>query len=860
MTNLTLRSVKGSPLTNNEVDTNFSNLDSDKVEQTAPTGSIKAPSGTTAQRDGAPINGYFRYNATSHSFEGYINGGWSDIGLTYSAGNGIGLTGTTFSVAAGGGLTQDANGLSHTDTSTQTSLTALTGANVVSDIDLDTYGHVTALATRALTAGDIGAAEAGHNHTLDSLSNVTITTNSSGEILKWSGTAWINNTLAEAGIQPAGSYLTGNETITLSGDVTGSGTTAITTSIAANVVGAAELNVTGNGTTSQYLRSDGDGTFTWATPPNTTYTGGDGLTLTGTDFDIDLTDTLIFTSTNTANRAVVRDASGNFSAGTITATLSGNATSASSVTNAATFNNGGAGAASGTTFDGSVARTISYNTVGASPLAGSTSLVTTGTVTTGTWSGSFGSVSGANLTSLTAANISSGNLGSGVLPYATVNTAASEYKIPFLNTTGTASGNFGLLHDTEATFTYNPSTNTVTAGTFLGNSITLTGDADTESTIITNTGTDFIINAQAGAVPADIRFQVASANDADALRLRNDGAFLVNTTSEVVYDDSAGEGWIRNAYVFSPTNSRAMQVRVYNGEALALNRMGSIPHGDMVTLYKDGVLLASMGTESTNNFYFDNELGSDIKFKVGGTTNVQFQSAEVDFNVPLRFNVGAGNTFMHVEGVTDDTNEVSFVVTDPTADRTITFQDASGTVAFTSDIVNQTITLSGDATGSGTTAITVDIAANVIGASELNVTGNGTTSQYLRSDGDGTFTWATPPNTTYSAATSTVAGLIELEDDTVQTTAANAVTTTASRTYGLQVNAAGQGVINVPWTDTTANQTITLSGDVTGSGTTAITCALAANTVTSTELSGAVSLIIYNSAGTAVKTLYGSGS
>lgn len=36
-------------------------------------------------------------------------------------------------------------------------------------------------------------------------------------------------------------------------------------------------------------------------------------------------------------------------------------------TNPVTFNNGGAGAASGTTFDGSVARTISYNTIGAQP-------------------------------------------------------------------------------------------------------------------------------------------------------------------------------------------------------------------------------------------------------------------------------------------------------------------------------------------------------------------------------------------------------------------------------------------------------------------------------------------------------------
>ncbi|NCA02911.1 MAG: hypothetical protein EBS87_12280, partial [Sphingomonadaceae bacterium] len=57
--------------------------------------------------------------------------------------------------------------------------------------------------------------------------------------------------------------------------------------------------------------------------------------------------------------------------------LSGNATSADKVNNAVTFNNSGTGAASGTSFDGSVARTISYNTVGAPS--------TTGTNASGTW-------------------------------------------------------------------------------------------------------------------------------------------------------------------------------------------------------------------------------------------------------------------------------------------------------------------------------------------------------------------------------------------------------------------------------------------------------------------------------------------
>ena len=60
---------------------------------------------------------------------------------------------------------------------------------------------------------------------------------------------------------------------------------------ASNSIDALHLNVSGNGTTSQYLRSDGDGTMSWVTPPNTntTYSGGTGITLSGTTFN--LTDT-----------------------------------------------------------------------------------------------------------------------------------------------------------------------------------------------------------------------------------------------------------------------------------------------------------------------------------------------------------------------------------------------------------------------------------------------------------------------------------------------------------------------------------------------------------------------------------------
>ena len=73
-------------------------------------------------------------------------------------------------------------------------------------------------------------------------------------------------TLAGYGITDAfdGAYssLTGKPTL---------GTLAALNSVNAstitdNSVGAAELNVSGNGTSGQFLRSDGDGTFTWATP------------------------------------------------------------------------------------------------------------------------------------------------------------------------------------------------------------------------------------------------------------------------------------------------------------------------------------------------------------------------------------------------------------------------------------------------------------------------------------------------------------------------------------------------------------------------------------------------------------------
>ena len=76
--------------------------------------------------------------------------------------------------------------------------------------------------------------------------------------------------------------------------------------------------------------------------------------------------------------------------------------------------------------------------------------------------------------------------------------------------------------------------------------------------------------------------------------------------------------------------------------------------------------------------------------------------------------------------------------------------------------------------------------------------------------GGGTTISGTYPNFTITSssfalptASSTVLGGVELFSDTEQTVAANTVTATASRTYGIQLNSDDQAVINVPWTDTT---------------------------------------------------------
>ena len=210
-------------------------------------------------------------------------------------------------------------------------------------------------------------------------------------------------------------FLTGNQNITLTGDVAGSGTTSITTSISSAtvtskiltgyVVGSnsalsatdsilsafgkiqAQINArpgtvtsigmtlpTGLQVSPTAITSAGTFAITFASgysiPTNTKQSQWDtaytnnhthanlsvlsGITSTNvSNWDSAYSSVTAATNLNTVNTIVKRDASGNFSAGTITASLSGNATSASKVNNLLTK-----GAyLTGSNFDGSAATT-----------------------------------------------------------------------------------------------------------------------------------------------------------------------------------------------------------------------------------------------------------------------------------------------------------------------------------------------------------------------------------------------------------------------------------------------------------------------------------------------------------------------
>jgi hypothetical protein len=243
----------------------------------------------------------------------------------YSAGNGVTLTGTVFAADAGTGVTVDGSGIN-------------IGQAVETTSDV-TFNSVAASLTGSVT-GNVTGDVTGNADTATALETAR---NIGG--VSFDGTASINlpgvntagNQDTSGNAATATAWATGR-TISLTGDVTGSvtgvdgsGNASIATTIAADSVAL------GTDTTGDYVSTVTSGNYL------TGGTTGEGSTPT---LNVDAT------PNNTASKVVARDASGNFSAGTITASLSGNATTASSLATGRSIALSGDVSGS-TTFDGS---------------------------------------------------------------------------------------------------------------------------------------------------------------------------------------------------------------------------------------------------------------------------------------------------------------------------------------------------------------------------------------------------------------------------------------------------------------------------------------------------------------------------
>ena len=91
---------------------------------------------------------------------------------------------------------------------------------------------------------------------------------------------------------------------------------------------------------------------------------------------------------------------------------------------------------------------------------------------------------------------------------------------------------------------------------------------------------------------------------------------------------------------------------------------------------------------------------------------------------------------------------------------------------------------------------------------DIEFAGSGATTVTRTNDSKFTIS-STDTNTEYSMMTATTLGLGKLFNNTTQSVAANSVSETSSRTYGIQKNSSNQLVVNVPWTDTTIANTNT---------------------------------------------------
>lgn len=295
------------------------------------------------------------------------------------------------------------------------------------------------------------------------------------------------------------------------------------------------------------------------------------------------------------------------------------------------------------------------------------------------------------------------------------------------------------------------------------------------STYLRGDGTWATVSA--GSVNLDALTDVALTNPA------NKDLLYYNSTSSLWIN-----GTITSLNIVDTSTSQTLTNKTINASNNTLSNIGNAAlTNSSITINSTSVSLGGSITGLATTSGNLSQFGSTTSAQLAGVVSDETGSGALVFGTsptlisPTISNLYLSDGLILVEGTTNDTNEMSLVVSSLTADRTITFPDATGTVVLTSTL--------------GTNKLSVF--ASTTSAELASVISNET--------GSGSLVFGTSPTFT----TSVIAGSSSMDIfNTTATTvnAFNAATTlslgTAATTFTLGANGSGTASIR--------NSTVTL--------------------------------------------------
>ena len=650
----------------------------------------------------------------------------SDSTFTFSGSSGTVLTSANYTGTLDSVYVNVAESPTSADIAGSFSAGLTINTNTIDDAELvDSLTYTGALSVGNLTISDTGVPLTGASFAFDfnNASDRTLTIANSG-----AGTAnlSVDGTIAASNFSGSSSGTnTGDQTITLTGDVTGTGTGSFATTIAANSV-ALTADTTGNYVATLtngvgITGADGGGegsTLTLAVDQGAsfTFTGNNAFTPSTTN---DLT---INTDADSTFAQVFSSATNNTSSNTVSLTNSASsgtiAVKGLDFTFVGTDNAGGANTITGINFGNATAHTnntyngLTFGTGYTNFLtSGTINIAAGGTITGATISGGSNTISNIGNSSLTNSSVtinSSGILtgGGSVSLGGTLNLTATE--------ADTLASVTGRGATTSTAVTLSNASNSITAGTLTATGGTINGTVIGGSTPAAATFTSLTANgdiALGDAITDAITFTGRVAQDSDLLPITATGTNDIGSIA-LPFDNIYSNAVYQNGnLVCDSSGANCPAGAGYWGQALgALN-----PNNNTVDL-----LIGGNATTSAK-FAFKNVLTGTPTASISGTTAFvsTFLTGEGNLAVTNMADLtlggsSTGNVVINSRGSTALTANGSNVV----VGGNISAANLSGT-----NTGDQTITLTGDVTGTGTSSFATTIAANSV-ALTADTTGN----------------------------------------------------------------------------------------------------------------------------------------